>query len=242
MFQAAAAASETAASTPFVPDLGGGAKGTPAPTMSPSAPFLLRAHPKRWTVLGDQVIPALGKLVLQDGVNGSSRQRDGKLRSSEARARAEDRGWTIIPHTAMPPAHVAKYGPSYLKRPIGRPDVTMLVYEDCFPGSADTRRRDAEYGEFCAWLLDTGIIPQPPLYALQRLAAQLLTSAQSAADKSKLHSEYAATAAETARQHAIVQARVDAMLTVDAAPAPTEAAALDDDPLSLQYDRPRARK
>lgn len=166
-----AAAGET-----FLPDAGMSGRGGPPPTKVPACPaFYYAFDPNRWTVMGRQVVPAFVKVPFSDGVNGARaiRDREGRIvrfDMGDARAQHEERGRKIIPHEAVPAAHL-KPGqrPSYIYRPKGRPDVHLSLYEKCYPGSEQVDCDEKRFLEWCTWLEAKGFITPVPLHVLRNL-------------------------------------------------------------------------
>lgn len=159
----------TADTEAFTPELGVRAtRPQPAPRVEPTAPFLLVHHPQRWTVMAGRVIPQLGKLKLQPGVNGVEQEpRTGKPIPGPAIAEAREKGFTVIPWD------VDGAGTTYLKRPTGTTDVVLLRFERCYPGSAQIDCDEAGYVAWCRGLIDRKVLQPPPVYALERMAADL---------------------------------------------------------------------
>ncbi len=191
---------EGAARESFVPELRTISTDAPPPKVDASPPFFLRSHPERWTVCGDAIVPEFGRLVIQAGVNGAS-DLGGKLDVNDARGMAERKGWTLIPVDCVPPEHV-KPGqrPSYIYRPVGRPDVHLLIYERCYPGSTRIDRDEAGYLRFCAYLQERGIVPPPKLYALEKLRDKLVHQRDELRSKAAEHPAYAG-ALQVAERH-----------------------------------------
>lgn len=213
----------------YVPDLGPVNRSAPPTKVDACPPFLLKAHPERWTVMGGKVIPCFGRLVLQAGVSGVSARPGGKIDAADARNMSEDRGWTLIPVDAIPDHHASldadgNMVKSYLYRPEGRPDVTMLRYARCFPGSAQVEVDEAGYVEFCEHLMDTGVVARPQAYALEKLRARMEHEAGELADRAKDQSAYSASAAKAAAQLAVV---TEALAALRAAPSHGSAVMVD---------------
>ena len=204
------ASSEMAPGNSYMPDLGPVTREAPPPKMAANAPYFLKAHPERWTVFGDTVIPAFGRLVLQAGVNGVS-DLGGRLRAGDARNMAEESGWTIIPVGSIPETHrTPGEEPSYLYQPVGRPDVTLLIYERCYPGSDRVEPDQARYVEFCEYLQSSGIISPPILYALHKLKEKLVHERDSFATKALANASYKASLAIAAKHVEVVEAAIAA--------------------------------
>lgn len=213
----------------YVPDLGPVNRSAPPTKVDACPPFLLKAHPERWTVMGGSIIPLFGRLVLQPGVSGVSARPGGKIDAADARNMSEDRGWTLIPVDAIPDHHASldadgNVVKSYLYRPEGRPDVTLLKYTRCFPGSAQVEVDEAGYIEFCEYLMDTGVIERPRSYALEKLRGRMAHEAGELADRAKDQSAYAASAAKAAAQLAVV---TEALAALRATPSHGSAVTVD---------------
>ena len=173
--------------TPFVIDDGTSRDGELRTRVARQRPFLFTAHPERWGVQGGKVRPLLGKLKVYPGVHGITLSRAGKLRGVRAAIAAKEaRGWTVIPQTAVPPAHHdGGEEVSYLYQPEGRPDVTLDIYTRAFPGSARTQCDFERWHEFLDWLVDSGTIPRCPAYVLERMLEAETKKAERAADLAK---------------------------------------------------------
>jgi len=203
-------ASEEAGREGFIPELRTLAGGEPPTRVVACPPFFLRVHPERWTVCADQVVPEFGRLVVQAGVNGAS-DLGGRLDVNDARGNAERKDWRIIPVDAVPPEHVpAGQRPSYLYRPKGRPDVHLLIYTKCYPGSDRIEQDTAGYLRFCAYLQERGYIERPRLYALRKLNDKLVHQHAELSSKAAEHPAYAGALALATRQLAVVQAAIEA--------------------------------
>ena len=159
----------------FLPTDGAAARGF-TPTKAEQggvAPFQLVHNPERWTVMGGQVIPQFSRMPLIGGVNGCDtlRRQDGTTRviSAGAKQAWEQKGCTVIPVNAIPDHHQRGAIKSYLWQPQGRPDLTLLIYTRVFPGSDVIDVDVKAYLEFCAHLIDSGLIDPPPTFVLRRM-------------------------------------------------------------------------
>jgi len=209
--------------TAYVPDLGPVTREQPATQVDACPPFLLKAHRERWTVMGSKVIPLFGRIVLQAGVGGVSSRPGGKIDAADARNMAESAGWTIIPTTAIPDHHASAGGvKSYLYRPEGRDDVTLLIYTKCYPGSKILECDTPRYVEFCEHLQDSGVIDRPPVYVLDKLLQRLTHEAGALADRSRNQSSYSGAAAEAAAQVAVVAAQLATLRSIPSAGSAVE--------------------
>jgi hypothetical protein len=200
---------ESAAGSAVVPNMGVVPGGTPITRVEPSPPFLLKAHPSRWTVMGGKVIPQLGRVAFVEGLNSISRV-GGRWNVSEARAASADRGWTVIPFAHIPPAHMQPgKEPSYLWSPEGRPDVTLSIYTRCYPGSERMDCDEARYLEFCEHLVTSGLIQPPQLWVLEQLAERLHREADGLADKAREHSVYKSASEKATAARDVVDALIE---------------------------------
>lgn len=195
----------------YVPDLGPVGRAAPVTEIDPSPPFLLKAHHERLTVMRGKVIPLFGRIVLQPGVGGVSSRPGGKIDAADARNMAEQQGWTIIPTNAIPDAHASRDAAgnlvkSYLYRPEGREDVTLLLYTRCFPGSKAIEVDEVRYVEFCEYLQDSGVIERPKAYALDKLLQRLSHEAGALTDRARNQASYLGAAQAVAKQVEVVSA------------------------------------
>lgn len=162
-------ASDDAAGAEYAPNFGSTQAEQPPPKIESRPPFLYRAHPARWQVLGGKVLPCLGTLSLIPGVNNVEARRDGSISAANARAQAEERGWTVIPANTLPPSHRKPGQTTYLWSPKGRPDCVLSLYERAHPGSTVTTPDEARFVEFLEYLIDVGIVKPPQGYVLSRM-------------------------------------------------------------------------
>ena len=196
----------------YVPDLGPVTRAQPVTEVDPQQAFLLKAHRERWTVMGGKVIPLFGRIVLQPGVGGVSSRPGGKIDAADARNMAESQGWTIIPTSAIPDHHADANGvKSYLYRPEGRDDVTLLRYTRCFPGSKALEVDEVGYVEFCEYLQDSGVIERPKAYALDKLLQRLQHEAGTLTDRARNQASYQGAAEAAGKMVAVVAAQLAAL-------------------------------
>lgn len=198
----------------YLPDLGSTIRVAPLTMVDPCAPFLLKAHPERWTVMGGKVVPSFGRLVMQSGVDGVEGRKGGKLDLGTARNMNEERGWTLIPPDAVPDSHATTDAngnkvKSYLYRPTGRPDVTLLIYTKVFPGSKQVEVDVPRYVEFCEHLIASGVIEGPKVYALEKLRARMEHEAAELGNRARQFAQYAPAAKSAADALAVVTAEVE---------------------------------
>jgi hypothetical protein len=178
-------------------------------TVAASAPFLLMAHPARWGVVNGRVRPLLGRMVLRSGVSNVEEGRGGKgIRVGRAKAAKEERGWTVLPTTALPPSQ--GHRGSYLIRPDGRADVTLCYWEQTFPGSAVRRCDEVLRDQYLDWLRESGTIQPPRLYVLERLRDEARAEAEKAADKAQTVPSYKVAAKAALERVKIIDAEIEA--------------------------------
>lgn len=203
------AGEETAGSTAYVPDLGSATKGVPPTKVAACPPFVMIYHPARWTVMGENLIPQLGKLKLQPGIQGADSKGSGKVAIGDPRNFYEEMGWTLIPPTAIPPEHVRPGEPaSYLRNPAGRPDVTIHYCEEVYPGESYITCNEKKYVQWAQYLIAQNIVKPAPVYVLRAMLEQAQKSANEMADKARHNSNFAATAERLARVAKVIEAEL----------------------------------
>jgi hypothetical protein len=185
-------------------------------------PFLLMVHPERWELDAGRLRPVLGRLKLVPGVSNVEVSDAGRTRIGKAQLHYTERGWIILPVDALPPAQ--EHRGSYLCRPPGRPDVTLVYWEQTFAGSEVLRCDEGLRDEFFTWLVDSGRIPEAPLYVLERLRDQAREEAARCADRAMTLPSYRPRA-ERAQQdvdalEALYAARLSKLSPVPTEPAP----------------------
>ena len=197
-------------------DLGPTLRDEPATKVASCPAFLLKAHPERWTVMGDSIIPLFGRMVLMQGLNGVD-HKGGRWKVGDARNMLEERGWRLIPLDAIPDAHctpaqlAGTAAKSYLYTPKGRPDANLLIYTRCYPGSDRIDVDAPRYVEFCEHLQASGIIERPKLYALEAMLEKLRRDRDSLADQARDVSSKRAAADEAARVVGVVERAIEAL-------------------------------
>ena len=208
---------EAAPGTGFVPVDGPANRGGPPPTeVDACAPFQLVHNPKRWTVLGGRVIPAFGRLPHIPGLNGVDEVLDRhtgnviRINAGYAKSDAQDRGKVPIPFDAIPAHHVPPGAPkSYLWRPAGRPDVTLLIYTKVFPGSKDVEIDEPRYLEFVDHLVATGVIQPVPLHVLRKMHAQRTSEHNVLLDRAQVVPSVRQLADRAAQDIAAIEAEIE---------------------------------
>lgn len=177
----------------FVPVDGPANRGGSPPTkVDACPPFLVVHNPMRWTVLGGRVVPQFGRLPLVGGLNGCDETRNKvtgalvRVNSAYARGDLQDRGKVIIPPDAIPDSHVRPgWAKSYLWNPKGRPDVNLLIYTKCFPGTAEVEIDEVRYLEWVDWLIETKVIEPAPTHVLRRMRAKKQSERDALADRAQ---------------------------------------------------------
>lgn len=196
---------ETSDGGSFVPDEGRASRhSAPVTQIGSSAAFQLAHSPNKWTVLDGHIVPAFGKLHYIAGVNNVDERIDMRtgrrtLLVGPARAERESRGEILIPFDAIPASHIGRAdlhqsvgaAPSYLWRPRGRPDATLLIYERCYPGSKKKDTDSPRYIEFCENLIATGVIKPCPAFVLRDMLQKAQERLERVADIAARYPSYA---------------------------------------------------
>jgi hypothetical protein len=99
---------------------------------------------------------------------------------------------------------------SYLYRPDGREDVTLLRYTRCFPGSSAIEVDEAGFVEFCDYLQAEGYIKPPAAYALEKLRARMERESGELSDRAREHSQFAESAKRAKEQLGVVERALSA--------------------------------
>jgi hypothetical protein len=179
------------------------------------------AHPERWGIDGGKLRPALGHMRVVPGLDGIESGGPGEgPRLAQARLNREDRGWTIIPPTVLPPSQAHRG--SYLTRLDSRPDVTLWYWVETFAGSREMRRDDALYYEWVDYCVSSGAIPPCQDYVIERLLIDARRQLAKAEDKAKVAPSAAVTAERLVKEIAILEhemaARLAARVPASASP------------------------
>lgn len=190
---------------------------TVRPTRADPAPaFYLVYDPQRWDVLGDAVRPVLGKLKYMPGVGGVdlSPARGGEKRKvlmGIAKSDLAERGRKVIPWDAVPDKYADASGQkSYLRRPQGRPDVTITIFETTYPDSTIVDTDEKAYHEWLDWLIAQGHIPECPEYKLRDLLSRKEETERRAADMARQHPSAQADYETAKRVTAVVRKAIEA--------------------------------
>lgn len=190
---------------------------TVRPTRADPAPaFYLVYDPQRWDVLGDAVRPVLGKLKYMPGVGGVdlSPARGGEKRKvlmGIAKSDLAERGRKVIPWDAVPDKYADPSGQkSYLRRPQGRPDVTITIFETTYPDSTIVDSDEKAYHEWLDWLIAQGHIPECPEYKLRDLLSRKEETERRAADMAQRYPSAQADYETAKRATAVVRKAIEA--------------------------------
>lgn len=217
-------------SSAFVP-ADGVQRAAPATQADARAPFLFLYIPQRWAVQGGKVRPMLGTLKLIPGVDGVdqvlNRQTGAidRVISTPAKIGAAERGRIVIPVDAIPDEWADDNGvKSYLRRPEGRGDLVISMFEKVYPGSKQIDRDDARYFEWLDWLVDSKTIPRCPEYMLTGLLTALTEQAARLQDRLAVQPSLAPDLERVKRDMAAVQAEIDSRHTAEPAKKPRKAA------------------
>lgn len=212
---------ETSSSSAFIP-VDGVQRAAPPTQVDARAPFLFRYIPERWAVMGGKVRPVLGTLKLMPGVDGVDQVLNRttgaveRVVSTPAKIAATERGHIIIPVDAIPDEWADEDGvKSYLRRPEGRGDLTISMFEKVYPGSKQIDRDDARYFEWLDWLSASGVIPKCPEFRLTALHAKLTEEAARLQDRLAVQPSVAPDLERVKRDVAAVKAELDARQTAE---------------------------
>lgn len=134
------------------------------PRLPATPPRLLMWHPERWTVMQGKVIPLMGSIKLQAGINRMRQGGDGRFQKLETEATAEESGWRVIATDVDGP------GTSYIQQVA--PGVFLSRWERAFPGSSHTEVDEAGYAGWCRSLIDRGIVARAAPYVLEMLRSK----------------------------------------------------------------------
>jgi hypothetical protein len=115
-------------------------------------PWWYKHHPWRWHIVDGEVLPRLGKLKGDPGIGGV----DDRGNTSFAKAKAEEKGWQIIPWDALGEHYVVEVASSRGKVYLPKWMTLRRVGNRVVP----TPDIDA-YHEFCRRLISEGIIAPP---------------------------------------------------------------------------------
>lgn len=189
--------------------------------------FMLLAHPSRWIVMGDAIVPSLYKMPIQPGVGGV----DQKGNPRQAIAKRLDQGWIAIPEDIQGP------GTSYIRRhDIPRGRVTYLLqWERVYLGSQQIGCDESGYTAFLQSLVASGLIPPCPVHVLERMQDQAQRAIGKYADRVSAVPSLAPRLARARRRLEVIEAALAERLeaareSAGAAPEPLPVLGADDAP------------
>lgn len=201
--------------TTFIPEDANGATVRPSKAESAAA-FYLVYDPQRWDVLGDGVRPVLGKLKFMPGVAGVdlSPARSGQARKimmGIAKSELGERGRKVIPWDAVPDKYADANGQkSYLRRPDGRPDLTITIFETTYSDSAIIDSDSDAYHEWLDWLVANGHVPECPEYRLRDLLSRKVENELRLADMAARYPSSVPDYENARRARAVVEKAIEA--------------------------------
>lgn len=182
-----------------------GEKTKTPPRLEESPPFLFTHHPEAFLVMGGKVVPRLGKFKLLGGVNGvDANSKTGEVIAEDALNELKSKGYEVIP------ADVDGEGTSYVRRPKAAPHVHISKWEKVYHGSSKIDCDVKGYTEWCASLVERGVLPPPPVYILERLEADLRRQLEELEDKRGVESLRKRIAGDLAAVEAELEIRREA--------------------------------
>lgn len=147
-----------------VPDLHSPDQGPPMPKHPANSPFMYRWHEKRWGVMKGNLVPLLDEWRVEPGLGGVDK--DGAWR--KAAAEMEERGWKVIPR------NVQGKGTDYLTRHKVRGGYFYASKWTRVWANSDQVGSDEDgYIAFLRWLVDNGVVEEPPDYVLVAIAERM---------------------------------------------------------------------
>ena len=138
--------------------------------------FYFIAHPNRWDLFDGELLPVLGKLRLQPGIEGVRQNGDHMI----AKAAKERRGWEVIPWNVVTCTARGQQYPEYLHYFDGSKG-RIYIEIWCTPiqvrGGTPSWKTDIEgYKQFLRDLVAAGAVPDPDPALLDNLEARLQSS------------------------------------------------------------------
>lgn len=193
----------------YHPEIASMAKPAARPLVETRALSFLAAHPARWQVLGEQVVPLLGSVKMIPGLLAVQRTRGGQWALHDLRAELDRLGWTLVPHDAVPPEEAAKGRTSIYYQPEGRPDLKLHYCERATAGSRETRCDEARWLRYLSWLVESGTVAAPSLEQLELLEEKLEERHVDAVDKAQKVPSFRARAETHAKQMEVVRSAIE---------------------------------
>jgi len=145
-------------------------KSGPPPKLEPSPEFFYFHRYNDWSVVGGRIVPMLRKFKVKAGINGVTQRYQGEgaervtvIYYQDALLDLQKTGATIIPRDVDGP------DTDYCYQPVGCPHAWLSRWEHAFPGEAETEVDREGFTEWCATLVDRGVVRAPPVRLLDRL-------------------------------------------------------------------------
>lgn len=120
--------------------------------MPSSGPWWFMHHPARWLLVGDEWLPALGKMVAEPGINRVDK--DGNTDLAEVGKRKQ--GWTIIPWEVEPGGYCIAWDGQNGKVHLSKWETPNMI-----AGQVRVKSDEAAYWDFCRRLVAEGHISLP---------------------------------------------------------------------------------
>lgn len=130
--------------------------------------FVLKAHPNRWQLFGEELLPSLGNIKIVPGQACVTETGDWSM----AKARAEAEGWTIIPYEVIDGGYVREHDSN--RRDTNK--ALIPFYTDrwqkpfAVAGRPEMERDEKGYQDFLRELIRIGMIPLPTPQFLDKFA------------------------------------------------------------------------
>lgn len=198
------------------PQLGPTVVAVPPPRVATEPLSQLYVWPDRWQVMGGHVVPLCGQLSMTPGVDQVDGGTGERTDASAAIARLQRRGAIPLPFDVD--------GRSYVRRIRGHGG-WIFRWQKVFAGSSHIETDSEAYAAWLHSLVEAGVIPRPPLYALNTLRAEILSRCAQLEGVGK--DKYARKLAALERDLSLVEREIEAH---GEAPAPVEAGADDQVP------------
>lgn len=163
-----------------LPELGGAPVGAVPPPKGEFPAFLIAVHPERWKVQRGKVIPNIRRVPLTPGANAVDR--DPKTRKpliGLALAQLREHGWITLLWDDY----------DYIRKIKDLPNGWTDRWTTVYPGSGETSYDEEGFAAWMRDLVDTGKIPGPPAYVLERMREETQKRIDRYVDRNK--SEYA---------------------------------------------------
>ena len=119
---------------------------------APSPPFFLKWHPQRWELVEGELLPKLGRLAVEPGVNGVDKNGDPSL----AFVSAKQRGWRVIGWDVITDGYVRVHQGNFGKVHLTKWQTPKQIGNRCII------KHDAQgYRQFLRELVASSVISKP---------------------------------------------------------------------------------